>query len=171
MSAAVEASLLFIDTDEEYLPAGYPWHINNIDPADDTGLLYIGGVEARRYVGAKDIACVIVLVTPKEYSAPNLLKLPDHVQEHHYPIEDEDGESIQRAIAAMLPHVEEHTARGQRVLVHCWAGISRSASLVIAYLMKQHAVTADEALTRLRKKRPIVDPNDGFMAQLRALTF
>ncbi len=51
-------------------------------------------------------------------------------------------------------------------LVHCYAGISRSASLVISYLMKYLNMTFREALTHCRKSRPQVNPNNGFRAQL-----
>ncbi|XP_026185938.1 protein phosphatase Slingshot homolog 3 isoform X2 [Mastacembelus armatus] len=61
-----------------------------------------------------------------------------------------------------------NTARksGQAVLVHCKMGVSRSASTVIAYAMKQQHWSLDVALTYVRERRPIVKPNEGFMKQL-----
>lgn len=56
---------------------------------------------------------------------------------------------------------------GGTVLVHCFAGVSRSATIVIAYLMKHHKMEMREALTFVRSKRPWVNPNFGFMGQLR----
>lgn len=55
---------------------------------------------------------------------------------------------------------------GQAVLVHCKMGVSRSASTVIAFLMKQQGWTLDEALNHVRERRPIVQPNEGFLKQL-----
>ncbi|GAA6235836.1 protein phosphatase Slingshot homolog 3-like isoform X2 [Lates japonicus] len=55
---------------------------------------------------------------------------------------------------------------GQAVLVHCKMGISRSASTVIAYAMKQQRWSLDVALAYVRDRRSIVKPNDGFMKQL-----
>lgn len=46
------------------------------------------------------------------------------------------------------------------------AGQSRSASLVLAFLMRNQNLTFDEAFTMLRTKRPVVDPNPGFVKQL-----
>uniref|UniRef100_A0A3Q4H818 protein-serine/threonine phosphatase n=1 Tax=Neolamprologus brichardi TaxID=32507 RepID=A0A3Q4H818_NEOBR len=61
-----------------------------------------------------------------------------------------------------------NTARksGQAVLVHCKMGVSRSASTVIAYAMKQQHWTLDVALTYVRDRRSIIKPNEGFMKQL-----
>ncbi|KAG6477195.1 protein-tyrosine-phosphatase MKP1-like [Zingiber officinale] len=53
-----------------------------------------------------------------------------------------------------------------RALVHCRRGASRSAALVVAYLMWRRALTFDDALRAVRDARPSADPNFGFAAQL-----
>lgn len=53
-----------------------------------------------------------------------------------------------------------------KVYVHCVAGISRSASLVIAYVMKTRSMNYTEAYDLVSQKRRIVDPNEGFVRQL-----
>ncbi|KAG6475321.1 hypothetical protein ZIOFF_064539 [Zingiber officinale] len=53
-----------------------------------------------------------------------------------------------------------------RALVHCRRGASRSAALVVAYLMWRRALTFDRALRAVRVARPSADPNLGFAAQL-----
>jgi dual specificity phosphatase 12 len=45
-------------------------------------------------------------------------------------------------------------------------GKSRSATIIIAYLMHKYHISRDEALSQLRKGRPVCGPNDGFMEQL-----
>lgn len=45
-------------------------------------------------------------------------------------------------------------------------GISRSATVVAAYLTFRHGLTPDQALTYIRLRRPIVHPNSGFQDQL-----
>jgi hypothetical protein len=45
-------------------------------------------------------------------------------------------------------------------------GISRSATVVAAYLTFRHGLTPDQAITWLRIRRPIVYPNSGFREQL-----
>jgi protein-tyrosine phosphatase len=52
--------------------------------------------------------------------------------------------------------------------VHCQAGVSRSATIVIAYLMHQRGMTLMEAFQHVRSLRSIVAPNLSFMGQLLA---
>lgn len=53
-----------------------------------------------------------------------------------------------------------------RVLVHCNAGVSRSASVVIGYLIAHERMSYADALALVRRKRPCCRPNDGFAKQL-----
>uniref|UniRef100_A0A3Q1JQS5 Dual specificity protein phosphatase n=1 Tax=Anabas testudineus TaxID=64144 RepID=A0A3Q1JQS5_ANATE len=55
-----------------------------------------------------------------------------------------------------------------RVFVHCAVGVSRSASLVLAYLMIHHHYTLLDAISKVKERRWIF-PNTGFLKQLRAL--
>ena len=52
------------------------------------------------------------------------------------------------------------------VLVHCGAGVSRSASLCIAYLMRRNAWNAAKARKHCQQRRSLVNPNDGFWRSL-----
>lgn len=52
------------------------------------------------------------------------------------------------------------------ILVHCYAGISRSVSVVISYLIQSQNMDFGSALMLIRKTRPIANPNDGFILQL-----
>ncbi|XP_071454474.1 dual specificity protein phosphatase MPK-4 [Hetaerina americana] len=52
------------------------------------------------------------------------------------------------------------------VLVHCYFGVSRSATIVTAYLMKKHRISYEEAIERVKSCRRFVGPNRGFIAQL-----
>lgn len=57
-------------------------------------------------------------------------------------------------------------APSNRVYVHCVAGISRSATLVIAYIMKTRSMSYTEAYEMVLLKRRVIDPNEGFVRQL-----
>lgn len=54
-------------------------------------------------------------------------------------------------------------------LVHCRAGISRSSTLVMAYLIREKRWTLNEAFTFTKSKRSCVAPNFGFLGQLQIL--
>ncbi|MEQ2181541.1 hypothetical protein GOODEAATRI_012660, partial [Goodea atripinnis] len=66
----------------------------------------------------------------------------------------------------VVPSPEEAYQSGQGVLVHCQAGVSRSATVVIAYLMKHTLMTMTDAYKYVRSRRPVVSPNLNFMGQL-----
>ncbi|KAK3888921.1 hypothetical protein Pcinc_007051 [Petrolisthes cinctipes] len=61
--------------------------------------------------------------------------------------------------------IEDALSSGGKVLVHCFMGISRSATISCAFLMLHRNMNAIEAITSLRKNRAIY-PNDGFLSQL-----
>ena len=58
---------------------------------------------------------------------------------------------------------------GGHILVHCAAGVSRSATVVIAYLMTRKHLTYSAALELVKSNRPVVNPNIGFALQLAEL--
>jgi len=79
---------------------------------------------------------------------------------------DEIDEDISQHFDVACDFVERAREEGCKVLVHCAAGRSRSASIVIAYLMKYEHMTLRRAYLHLKSRRPIVRPNLGFFRQL-----
>ena len=53
-----------------------------------------------------------------------------------------------------------------KVFVHCAAGMSRSPTIVIAYLMWKKQLLLNEAIELVKSKRPEISPNLNFMKQL-----
>lgn len=62
--------------------------------------------------------------------------------------------------------IDQCLARKGKVLSHCAMGISRSATIVVAYLIKYCGMDTFEAISFLRQKRGIINPNPGFIKQL-----
>lgn len=54
-----------------------------------------------------------------------------------------------------------------KILIHCYFGVSRSATLVIAYLMKKYKRSFSDTFEEVKGKRRFVEPNAGFLAQLK----
>lgn len=65
-------------------------------------------------------------------------------------------------IFKILPHRKNRS----KCLVHCKMGVSRSASTVIAYAMKEFGWSLEKAYNFVKQKRSITRPNAGFMRQL-----
>ena len=61
----------------------------------------------------------------------------------------------------------EKTKRKHRVLVHCMAGISRSSTITISYLMKYKNMKYQDAYNHVRERREIISPNYHFVEQLK----
>lgn len=81
-------------------------------------------------------------------------------------------EALDLSIFPLHKHFKEssnfiHNAllKGGKVLVHCGEGISRSATLVLAYLMIKCNFTAQESVKQVRRYRSIL-PNFGFLKQI-----
>jgi len=84
----------------------------------------------------------------------------------HIPMPDEPRTNIKQHFDRTNELLHEIYEKKERCLVHCAAGISRSATIVLAYLMKYHHNTLKEAFYFLIEKRPQIWPNEGFLLQL-----
>jgi len=58
---------------------------------------------------------------------------------------------------------------GKNIIVHCFAGISRSVSVVITYLMVYKGWTYDLAFQHIKLRRPRMNPHSDFIPILRAI--
>lgn len=63
-------------------------------------------------------------------------------------------------------YITKAKKEGSKVLVHCKMGVSRSASVVIAYAMKAMNWNFEKALNHVKEKRNCIKPNTSFLAQL-----
>jgi dual specificity MAP kinase phosphatase len=65
-----------------------------------------------------------------------------------------------------LSFLDEAKSKEVSVLVHCLAGVSRSVTIVLAYLMYSRGLSLNDAFTFVRARKPDVSPNFHFMEQL-----
>ena len=64
--------------------------------------------------------------------------------------------------------IDEELSGGHGVLIHCYRGVSRSATLTASYLMRKRGWSLQQTAEHMLQRRSIVDPNEGFVKQLRA---
>ncbi|OCT84092.1 uncharacterized protein dusp10.2.L isoform X2 [Xenopus laevis] len=82
------------------------------------------------------------------------------------PATDNSKQDLRQYFEEAFEFIEEAQQEGKGVLIHCQAGVSRSATIVIAYLMKHTLMTVGDAYKFVKGKRPIISPNLNFMGQL-----
>ena len=89
-----------------------------------------------------------------------------HENVHYFRIvaQDSSSENLRQYFDEASTFIHFH--RERRVLVHCAAGVSRSATICIAYLMKYHGLFFEGAYMAVKGARKIICPNTGFLRQL-----
>jgi protein-tyrosine phosphatase len=85
----------------------------------------------------------------------------DFAYKHLY-IRDEIDEDITAYFEECFQFMDKCRLEGKNVLVHCIMGASRSASMVIYYLMRGEKMTLKDAFHMTKGKRPVVRPNPRF---------
>ena len=92
--------------------------------------------------------------------------LPKHIVELHLKMKDTIDFEVIDHFERANDFINKVRNSGGIILVHCKFGVSRSPSFVAAYLIKYFGFTAKSALAYVRKKRPMINPNEGFIVQL-----
>ncbi|KAK3828510.1 MAG: protein-tyrosine phosphatase-like protein [Benniella sp.] len=95
-----------------------------------------------------------------------VLDFPDDFTYKVIQVPDLDYINLIQHFPDTFKFIDDAISNGGKVLVHCMAGVSRSATIVTAYMMKHKKMSASDALVAVQSIRPIVDPNDGFVRQL-----
>lgn len=111
-------------------------------------------------VNQAGITCIINLtieIPNKRFAAVECIKIT---------VDDSPGEDLALHFDYCLAKIDEVRRRGGKTLVHCIAGVSRSATICIAYMMKFHRMNLRQAYQHVKRKRPIIRPNVGFFEQL-----
>lgn len=124
--------------------------------------LYIGDIQdAGRADWLRDGSPTAVLkLTPSDPEQP----YPDDLTVAEVPMIDgpqNDYTDFERATETLLEFFEaDHV-----VFVHCAAGISRSGSVASAALALRHGIDVEEAIERVRARRPAVHPHPHLRGQ------
>ncbi|XP_066231338.1 dual specificity protein phosphatase 8 [Saccopteryx leptura] len=102
-------------------------------------------------------------------NASNSCPKPDFICESHFmriPINDNYCERLLPWLDKSIEFIDKAKLSSCQVIVHCLAGISRSATIAIAYIMKTMGMSSDDAYRFVKDRRPSISPNFNFLGQL-----
>uniref|UniRef100_G3UCL1 Dual specificity protein phosphatase 8 n=1 Tax=Loxodonta africana TaxID=9785 RepID=G3UCL1_LOXAF len=102
-------------------------------------------------------------------NASNSCPKPDFICESHFmriPVNDNYCEKLLPWLDKSIEFIDKAKLSSCQVIVHCLAGISRSATIAIAYIMKTMGMSSDDAYRFVKDRRPSISPNFNFLGQL-----
>ncbi|XP_062975445.1 dual specificity protein phosphatase 9 [Elgaria multicarinata webbii] len=100
---------------------------------------------------------------------PNLPNLFEKNGDFHYkqiPISDHWSQNLSQFFPEAIEFIDEALSRNCGILVHCLAGISRSVTVTVAYLMQKLNLSLNDAYDLVKRKKSNISPNFNFMGQL-----
>ncbi|XP_034106650.1 dual specificity protein phosphatase Mpk3 [Drosophila albomicans] len=107
----------------------------------------------------------VLNVTP---DLPNEFEQLGVIKYLQIPITDHYSQDVAMHFPAAIQFIEEARRANSAVLVHCLAGVSRSVTVTLAYLMHTRALSLNDAFMLVRARKPDVSPNFHFMHQLQS---
>jgi len=137
--------------------------VRDFDAQEIVPNLYLGDVYAAHNTRELKKRNITHIVTCTVGVAP---PFPENFEYMHLKILDCAGEKINEHFQETSEFITAAMSSGGKVLVHCIRGVSRSATIVCAYLMTSRNFNPQEAVAAVRERRPIARPNYGFMIQL-----
>jgi len=126
--------------------------------------LWLGSYQAainRHFLIQNNVTHILYLLKEEKPVYPKIFKYKQ------IKIEDNEKENLFQYFDEAIEYIEKVRLNNEGVLVHCAAGVSRSPSIVIAYLMASEKIPFEQAFEFVKQKRPGVSPNDSFRDQLK----
>ncbi|XP_065215061.1 dual specificity protein phosphatase Mpk3 [Planococcus citri] len=107
----------------------------------------------------------ILNVTP---DLPNKFEKTSSMKYMQIPIADHWSQNLASFFPKAIQFIDEGRSQKIGVLVHCLAGVSRSVTITVAYLMSHMSLSLNDAFSLVRSRKSNVGPNFYFMEQLHA---
>ncbi|KAI0234696.1 Dual specificity protein phosphatase 7, partial [Lamellibrachia satsuma] len=134
-------------------------------PVEVMPYLFLGNAK-----NARDLDCLyrngiryVLNVTP---NIPNTFETHDEFRYLQIPINDHWSQNLSIHFPEAIAFIEEAREKKCGVLVHCLAGISRSVTITVAYIMHKLTLSLNDAFDYVRSCKPNIAPNFNFMGQL-----
>ena len=129
------------------------------------GKLYLGSASSVLYVTKYDINTIISLADPQ-----HIKEVEDHYKFMVSDTEEKETcEQMHEILMKTNSIIREKLQQGKNVLVHCRAGISRSATVVISFICDFMGYSYRQGYLLVQKNRNVIEPNAGFEALLKQL--
>lgn len=146
------------------------------DLLDDCFGISVDLIDERLYLG--NLACARDLKTLEKLRITHILTidvvpLPRSILEranlifHYVKLADVPKEDLISHLPETNDFIKQAILDGGTILVHCHFGVSRSAAVVIGFIMQKYGLCFEDAFNLVKSKRRFVGPNVGFIAQLK----
>ena len=170
MSCAIHIESWSPKSQEDKKSENWAHVFNGLYISDIFGAQNVGWIQNTRFTGIIDLS-----------NSPTAVKFAKQIQVMKIAVDDNAHANIHIYFKKCFEFISNHLEGGDehynktndtkrktpgKVLVFCRAGISRSATIVIYYLMKAFSLNVDDAIAFLKKRRPQIQPNNGFIKQL-----
>lgn len=136
-----------IETDSLYLSGCSPVNSDNLES-----------------LGITAVVCALSEVEERRMMADR--QLPTNIKKFYVRLVDAESSDISAHFDEASKFINDEIESGGRVLVHCAAGISRSCTLILAYLLRCRNFDLRTAFNLVKKSRRVVRPNNGFFEKL-----
>ncbi|KAK9764998.1 tyrosine protein phosphatase yvh1, variant 2 [Basidiobolus ranarum] len=125
--------------------------------------LFVGNAQAAENLELLQTAGITHVLQTADFMSP---AFPDNFTYKVISIEDMAESNIIKYFPETNQFIQDCLDQGGKILVHCVAGVSRSVTVVCAYLMKTFNLEPLEALKQIKAVRFMANPNHGFFDQL-----
>ena len=87
----------------------------------------------------------------------------DNIFKYLYlPIYDSESQNLDKYLEQSNSFIKEGSENGNKILIHCGAGVSRSSTICLMYMIIEKKYKFSDAYTLIKQKRKCVMPNMGF---------
>lgn len=129
--------------------------------------LYLGGASINLNPKIANYYGITHILNMASEQAPNMqLFASPNIRYKHIPADDVLNYNIRYHFEEAFEIIDDARRTNGRILVHCAMGISRSATIVIAYIMSRYNMSLRTSYDYVRSKRPIISPNALFLKLL-----
>lgn len=137
-------------------------------PVLDDGSVFLGSMLHLRGTLLKAHKVDVVVSVGEEEGARAVERNMRGVVTRIVDLKDDSMQSAFPHFDGLVSFMRETRAQGRRTLVHCRMGVSRSATMVLAFLMAEFRTSLGQALLMLRQRRSFINPNIRFQRDLLA---